>query len=147
MSWVKEEIGNMKAEREWTLRKADILAGKRFLILSALCAQLKKDLSDLDSEYKGEVELTEVPAHTFTIIKKTSPSVSVTGSVRNDCRMIELLTRKLSSFGLPDEKADAIGVDMDEKENIRYFWFNKSLDSLEDVSRVILGPVIAAYRR
>lgn len=153
MSWIDNEIETIRKEqmervaaREWTLRKGEILRGKLFLVWSAVSAQVRKDVAALEAVYKGEVEFTEAPARTFTVKKKTTPCVSVTASIRTDCRMIDLMIRQGNSFGFVDDKPDAIGVDMDEKENVRYFWFDKSLNSLEDVSRIILSPVLAAFR-
>jgi hypothetical protein len=78
MSWITEEIESIKqqksreeAARDWTLRKSEILKGKIFQIWSAVMDQIKRDVSALE----GEVEIIEITARTFTIRKKTQPTV------------------------------------------------------------------------
>jgi|GEM_PF-5604855 len=155
MSWIDEEIESIKeqndrkeAAREWSLRKSEILKGQVFQIWSAVSGQIKKDVAALGNVAKGEVEFIEVPTRTFTVKKISRPTVDVTTSIRPDGRTIDIKIRQTyNPLGVTEEKDDAIGINMDENENIHYFYFTASFDSLEDVSRIILAPILKAFRR
>lgn len=154
MSWIEQEIESIKQEkdrresaRQWSLHKADFLRGRVFQVWSPIVQRVKEDVSSLDSTFKGEIEFIEAPARAFTVKKKSRPAVEVTASIRPDGRVIELHIRKIGvPLGITTEKLDVISIDIDESENISYLYFATFFDSLEEVSRIILAPILSAYQ-
>ncbi len=154
MSWIEEELEEIKlqkdqkeAAREWSLHKAEILRSKSLQIWCSVMEQVKADVAFLVSTYKREVEFIEVPARTLTVKNNSRPTVEVTASIRLDGRMIDLKTREVQvPLGFTEEKTDIISVDIDENENVQFSYFGRCFDSLEDVSRLILAPILKAYR-
>jgi hypothetical protein len=159
MSWIEDQAREIKRQnereheaRDWALYKSRLLAERRFEIWAAILDRIRNDVAVfnriLEADQHTQIEVHEAPAHSVTLVRSPHPSVTVTAQIQESGRTIQITVREVHDpLGVPTEKADAIMIDLDERENIEFRRGGERLLSVEDISKSVLRPILDVYRR
>jgi hypothetical protein len=158
--WLDERLKQFLAQREaeqlarrsaaeLEAHKNEVLRRKARGLLDDLTARVKRDFERYDEHFRNEperhVSFAAKPSGGFTLSKNHYPTVQMESALADESRAIRAeYVMTLSAAGTPHHQTVDVILDVDGHDNLSMNVGKQRVETLEDLSRILIERVLFA---